>query len=247
MSSSDSEQEMEKANKQKRRVMDISRYQENEAVDESGSSNDDEENEYSLDYDDDDGEMNNFIDNDEEELNESRQFQLYHQNKRSGKSKGSSEKDEITRIAKTYQNQDYYDRDTYQIIDDDAINTSILQWRLSLTPTQSTKKLFLVHVKPSKELQVVYFLLRKYFHRSQMLFPTVYSAFFTSKGSGIIYVEAITSREVTMIKSNVPNATSQQIKVVPTSEMSACLSVPIKASNRCKKRGTVTLQLVRRS
>ncbi|KAK8890155.1 hypothetical protein M9Y10_034915 [Tritrichomonas musculus] len=226
MSYSDSsDKEMEAAHKPKRK-MDISRYQENEAEDESGSSNDDE-NEYSLDYEDDE-EMGKFVNDDEEDVNESNQFSIYHQNKRSGKSKGSSEKEEISRIAKNYQNQDYYDRDTYQIIDDDAVNTTILQWRLSLIPTSSTKKLFLVHVKPSKELAVVYFLLRKYFHRSQILYPTVYSAFYTSKGSGIIFVEAITSREVTMIKSNVPNALQQQIRVVPTNEMTACLSVPIK-------------------
>ena len=221
--SDSSDREMEKSHKPKHKV-DITRFQDSEAEDESGNSSD--ENEYDIEYDS--GEdIEGFV-NDDDEQDGSNTFAIYNQNNRSGRSKGSSENEEISRIAKNYQNQDYYDRDTYQIIDDDAINTPIAQWRLSLEPTQSTKKLSLVHVKPSKEINVIYFLMRKYFHKSQLLYPTVYSAFYTSKGSGIIYVEAITSREVTMIKSNVPNAMSQQIKVVPTSEMTSCLTVPFK-------------------
>lgn len=221
--SDSSDNEIEKKHKPKRKV-DLSKFEDNEAEVESGSSSD--ENEYSLDYDDED-EVKDLINDDDDDEGDTR-FSIYHQDKRSGKARGTSEKEEISRIAKTYQNQDYYDRDTYQIIDDDAVNTPIAQWRLSLIPTQSTKKLFLVHVRPQKEINVIYYLLRKYFHRSQFLYPTVYSAFFTSKGSGIIYVEAITSREVIMIKTNIPYALSQQIKVVPTSEMNTCLSVPIK-------------------
>ncbi|OHT12972.1 hypothetical protein TRFO_16918 [Tritrichomonas foetus] len=230
MSSSDSSD----SEKRPRHGFRADKYKDDEAIDEDNTDSEDEDsNEENLE----DNDMGDFIAEDVEE-EDMRNYAFYRNtldgsSKSKGKSSGRGlrEKDliaqEVNRIKSAH--NDYVERDLYIHTSDGVASTPIAQWRMSLIPTTASKKLYLVHVKPSKELYVVFFLAKKYFYNMEddkSNYPTVYSAFFTNKGSGIIFVEAITPREVITIKNNVPNTMSQQVKMVPVDQMPGCLATP---------------------
>ena len=193
------------------------RFQEDEASDSEATSDDDFSEEEEL------MDQEKFVVDDENIEEEKNMRSIYRNRDR------ERERLMIQQATERFKNQDYYEREVYEVTTDENASTPIAQWRLSLTPKDS-KRLYIVHVKPSKELFCVYFLMKKYFrHASEASgrlvseYPTVYSSFFTIKGSGIIFVEAITPREVLQIRYNLPNIQAKPLTTVPVKDMTGCM------------------------
>lgn len=204
-----------------RKGLNAANFAQTEAVDEDDTSNSSESMDDSS-VEEDQNDIKFIASDDEDEDNNTVASHLSHEFRRS-----RSEKKQVQDYIQRFEGSGYHENEVYEVVDDDqSFSTSLLRWRASLIPTANTKKVFLVEVKPSKELAVVYFLMRRYFHDSEPKYPTVYSAFYTSKGSGQIYVEAITRREVLAIRLNAPNVPNKEIKLVPPEQMSGALSPP---------------------
>lgn len=221
--------------------MKLHQFFDNEALDDENSGDDDEmEEDDELDDMEGGEEDDKFIDRNEEEEVRYDDFLRINSEGRPKKQKKKnksrlSEYDQNREIAARYEKNasQYIASEQYEYVaDEKALQTPLKQWRISLAPTEGGHKLFLVYVKPNKEAKVVYTLMKKFFSSAENYgrsYPTVYSAFYTSEGSGFIFVEAMTDQEVVRFRADIPEIMyGKGIRTVPVNEMEGCMSVPPK-------------------
>jgi transcription elongation factor SPT5 len=207
------------------------------ASDESGySSYSDEANEEDQQFINDEEEEGHDVPRAYEDVNRSRDIGRRPKGKAKGKEKGRDREKAHRRTfheeAEALAQRFHVEREEnvqheYELVEDErgSLKTPMQQWRISLTPNGS-RRLFIVAVKPSKEAQVLHYITTRYFSQHGS-FPTIYSAYFISPGSGYIFVEALTDPEVLALRNNIPfflfNRTPRPI---PLDEMVGAMSVP---------------------
>ncbi|KAH0794841.1 transcription elongation factor Spt5 [Histomonas meleagridis] len=126
----------------------------------------------------------------------------------------------------------YVDRDVYEYVaDTKALNTPIAQWRASLIPTAGEHRIFLIHTNPGKEYRVILNLTKKYYpggqiSEDQTFSNTVFSAFCPQPGSGIVYIEAMTSTDAKLFQNDIPDVlVYKEVLPIPYEEMQETISV----------------------
>jgi transcription elongation factor SPT5 len=209
----------------------------------SDASGDSEGGSYNSDSEEDSAEMKDFIAPSDEE--EPQAPTLYRPDLEDDTIEGDHEKsrpsggmkarrrdaESARQLAERFEQREDYLQTEVELLDDDeaSLSTPINQWRIALTPNGS-RHLFLLYVKAGKEADVVAALTFRYIsqQRTEEPLSTIFSAFYTSEGSGQVFVEALTTSEVSKFRNNIKNMYfAKPPRMIPPDEMPGTMKVPV--------------------